>query len=169
MKKNEEPLELEYSFRNKWIIFDGIPLTWTIDKIDKIWLTDNNSESSEWQLAFFKEKVSLIDYKTWKVKSVWIIKWIDKFWNKKTDKKEWKYFRQLMFYKLLCEQDNDFKDKFDIWEVAIDFVEWKDNNYKYVKLDISNEEYEEFKEELKTAWKDINSETFWRDVLGKIV
>ncbi len=163
--QKEEPLVLEYSFRNRWIVFDWIPLTGTIDKIDKVWTSEPDNSNTEWQLAFFKEKVVLIDYKTWKVKSEWVIKWLDRYWNKKPG--EWKYFRQLMFYRLLCELDHEFAAKFDVWWVAIDFVEWKDWNYKYIELEISDEEYQEFKEELKQARKDINCETFWKELLKK--
>ncbi len=163
--QKEEPLVLEYSFRNRWIVFEWIPLTGTIDKIDKVGTSTPDNSNNEGQLAFFKETVVLIDYKTWKIKSEWVIKWLDRYWNKKPG--EWKYFRQLMFYRLLCELDHEFAAKFDVWWVAIDFVEWKDWKYKYIELEISDEEYSEFKEEVKQAWKDINCETFWKELLKK--
>lgn len=159
--KKDAPLLLEHSFRKKNLFFEEIPLTWTIDKIEKIWETTNNS--IDWQLAFFKESVALIDYKTWKTKSNWQIKWIDRYWNKK--EWEWKYFRQLLFYKLLCEVDFEFKSKFEVWSLAIDFVEWKDWIYKYVEVDFSDEEYKEFKEELLQSRKKINDIEFWKNIL----
>lgn len=162
------PVELEYSFRRKNIFFEWIPLSWTIDKIelsDEV-NTENNQEISSWsQLAFFKEKVSLIDYKTWKIKSKWVLKWVDRMWNKK--EWEWNYFRQLLFYKLLCESDNDFVSKFDVWDLVIDFVEWKDWVYKKVIVEYTPEEYEEFKTELIDCWNKIKDINFWKDILKK--
>lgn len=163
-KKSEVPLVLEYSFRRKNLLFENIPLTWTVDKIEKIG-ESNSLDTQAWQLAFFKDKVALVDYKTGKAKSIWEIKWIDKFGNKKPG--EGKYFRQLMFYKLLCEVDFEFNSKFSVWSLALDFVEGKDWVYKYVEVDYSDEEYNEFKEELKDAWNKINDIEFWREVLLK--
>ena len=47
VNKNEHPLVLEYSFRNKWIIFENIPLTWTIDKIDEIGTSSADNNDTE--------------------------------------------------------------------------------------------------------------------------
>lgn len=163
-KNPNEIVELEYSFRRKNLSFNWVPLTWTIDKIEKIghssWETNQ-----EWQVSLFKDKVALIDYKTWSVKTTGQIKWTDRYWNKK----EWegKYFRQLIFYKLLCELDDEFNNNFDIWAVALDFVEGKDWNYKYVELDITNEEYEEFKQELLESREKISDIEFWKTLLTK--
>lgn len=168
--KLEVPVKLEYSFRNKNLIFENIPLSWKIDKIEKIWENSfsevgNKDWNTNSQLAFFKDLVSLIDYKTWKIKSIWEIKGIDKYWNKKAW--EWKYFRQLLFYKLLCEVDNEFNSKFDIWSVAIDFVEWKNWQYKVIEVEYSEEEYEYFKNELRESWNKISNIEFWRELLKK--
>ena len=163
---SREPLMLEYSFRHRNIFWEDIPLTWTIDKIEKISQTEvNPEEEQEWQLAFFKDKVALIDYKTGKPKPIWQIKWLDRYWNKK--EWEWKYFRQLLFYKLLCDNDVEFSSTLDIWSLAIDFVEWKDWNYKYIDVDYNSEDYEQFKEELRDSWKKINDIDFWKQVLSK--
>ncbi len=167
--KANEIVELEYSFRRKNLSFNWIPLTGTIDKIEKIQKTiplTPNKEIATWeQSPLFIETVALIDYKTWKTKTLGQIKGLDRYWNKK----EWegKYFRQLMFYKLLCEQDEDFNSRFNIWAVALDFVEGKDWNYKYIELDISDEEYENFKEELVEAREKISNIEFWKDILNK--
>lgn len=163
--KKEEPLVLEYSFRRKNLSFEWVPLTGTIDKIEKIGTSSLDSTNQEWQLAFFKDKVALVDYKTGKAKTIWQIKGIDRYWNKK--EWEWKYFRQLLFYKLLCEVDYEFNSKFDIWAVALDFVEWKDWDYKYIELEITPEEYEDFKKEIVEARGKISDIEFWRGLLGK--
>ncbi len=165
--KTNESIELEYSFRRKNLSFEWIPLTGTIDKIEKIWDRVQDIDKQEWQLAFFKETVALIDYKTWKAKTLGQIKWLDRYGNKKEWWWEGKYFRQLLFYKLLCELDSDFNSRFDIWAVALDFVEGRDGHYKYIELDISDEEYNDFKSEMIEARNKIRDVEFWRGVLGK--
>lgn len=179
-QKSEVPLVLEYSFRRKNLFFENVPLTWTVDKIEKIGeslnpqlqeqphpnpLLRGEGIKGSSQMAFFKDKVALVDYKTGKAKSIWEIKWTDRYWNKK--EWEWKYFRQLMFYRLLCEVDFEFNSKFDVWSLALDFVEWKNWVYKYVEVEYSSEEYEDFKNEVRNAWNKMNDMEFWREVLLK--
>jgi DNA helicase-2/ATP-dependent DNA helicase PcrA len=164
---SREPILLEYSLRRKNIVWENVPLTWTIDKIEKVWFSSENIIWEGGQMWFFKEKVSLVDYKTWSAKSLGQIKWIDRYWNKKDNPSEGKYFRQLMFYKLLCENDREFMDSFEIWSLALDFVEWKKWNYKFVEVEISDEEFEEFKTTVSTAWSQITDINFWKDLLEK--
>lgn len=164
------PLELEYNFRRKNIFFENIPITWVIDKIEKSGEgIVSNTENSEWfwQFSLFKESVNLIDYKTWKTKSIWQIKWLDRFWNKKQWPWEWNYFRQLLFYKLLCEADNETNWKYNISWLMLDFVEWKEGNYKIVQVDYTTEEFEDFKEQLKQVWSQISDIDFWKALLKK--
>jgi hypothetical protein len=161
-----EVLALEYNFRPKWLVYKWIPITGKIDKIELIsWF--HSLDSLWWwvwqQMAFFKESVAIIDYKTGKIKSLGEIKWIDKQWNKKAW--EWKYFRQLMFYKLLCEEDSEFFSRYDIGSLALDFVEWKDGEYQYREVSYTLEEYEYFKNELVEAREKISNIDFWKDVL----
>jgi len=70
-----------------------------------------------------------------------------------------------MFYKLLCENDPEFNSKFDIWSVAIDFVEWKDWKYKYMEIEYTSEEYEFFKWELIDSRAKISDIDFWKKLL----
>jgi hypothetical protein len=197
-RKAEIPLLLEYSFRGKNLLFENIPITGKVDKIELSWKIKDESWK-EWiesnyhselvlqknfdngkilrskpendniphQLAFFKEKVVLIDYKTGSTKSLWQIKWTDRYWNKKESGEEGKYFRQLLFYKLLCEVDFEFNSKFDVVNLAIDFVEWKDWVYKLVDVEFSDEEYEDFKNVVREVWGKINDLKFWREILKK--
>lgn len=165
-KNLKEPFLLEYSFRRKNISYNGVPLTGTIDKVEKLWETQtfwNTWTSWEWQMAFFKDTVTLIDYKTGKVKTENVIKWLDRYGNKK-EGEGW-YFRQLMFYKLLCENDRDFTNRFDIGSLAIDFAEGKDGKYSFINITPSEEEYSFFLEELKTARAQISDIDFWKKLL----
>jgi len=163
----KQPLYLEYSFRRKNIVFNWVPLTGTIDKITPHPnpLPKGEGTWKRLQQALFRESISLIDYKTWKTKSIGQIKWLDRYWNKKPW--EGNYARQLMFYKLLCELDTEFNSMFYIWSLALDFVEWRDWKYKLVEVDISNEEYEEFKSEVLDSWEKIKDIDFWKEVLRK--
>ena len=164
-----EPLFLEYNFRHKNVIFDWIPVTWKIDKIEIsvnagqiMWEETQETWS---QMAFFKESVKLIDFKTWRTKSLWVIKWLDKYGNKKPWFSDGKYYRQLLFYKLLCEQDREFNSLYDVTSLELDFVEWKDKKYKCQEVEFTDEDYDQFKTLLKDSWEKINSLSFWKDYL----
>lgn len=164
----KEFLELEYNFRSKNIVFEWIPLTWKIDKIEKYdWFVESNNPWSSGQFALFKEHIAIVDFKTWSVKRIGEIKWTDKDGNKKPGFKEWKYGRQLLFYKLLCELDKEFSSKFDITSMWLDFVEWKNDEYKIVEVDFSDEDYQEFKELVKDTRSKISDINFWKEFLIK--
>ena len=163
--RSREPLALEYNFRHRWITYEWIPLTGKIDKIEKLWEMSWPWGQEWWQMAFFRESVSLIDYKTGKTKTLWVIKWLDRDGNKKPWWEYGKYLRQLLFYKLLAEEDREFSSKFSVEELGIDFVEGKDGNYKYVPLVYTDEEYDDFKKELLDAWNKINDIEFWKELL----
>lgn len=136
------PLELEYNFRSRNIVFDNIPLTWKIDKIDKI---DENS-------------VILIDYKTGKSKTINEIKWL-------TQNSDWKYFRQLIFYKIMFDLDKDLSKKYNVSWLALEFVEWKDGKYPFVLADFYQEDIQKVQEEIKDCWQKINDIEFWKEIL----
>lgn len=82
--KLEMPLELEYNFYPRNIVFEGVPLTGKIDKIEL--------------LPYGGNEVRLVDYKTGRAKSLNEVKGL-------TANGDGKYFRQLLFYKLLFELD----------------------------------------------------------------
>ncbi|EKE26018.1 MAG: hypothetical protein ACD_4C00467G0002 [uncultured bacterium (gcode 4)] len=138
----ELPVELEYDFRSKNIVFENIPLTWKIDKIE---LIDDG-------------KVSLVDYKTWKIKTLNEIKWL-------TQSQDKKYFRQLLFYKLMFSLDSKLSSKYQVESLAIEFVEWKNWKYSTVYLDYTEEDIEILKNEIIESWKKINDINFWKDIL----
>lgn len=153
----------EYNFSSKQIVFEAIPLTGKIDKIEIIWDTNSSSLSFEGQWTLFTQQIALVDYKTGSIKSLWTIKWTDKYWEKKDW--EWAYFRQLMFYKLMVENCSELKNRFSIWELALDFVEGKSGKYEYVRVDYTAEDYEYFKQELLTARSQISDIEFWKEKL----
>ncbi len=164
IKNKREILKTEYSFYPKNVLFEWVPLSWKIDKIEIISDFLDNSSSEEisplWQQALFKNKVSLVDYKTWKTKTIWSIKWLDRNWNKKEE--GWDYYKQLLFYKLMFENCSELKSRYDIWELGIDFVEWKDWEYKYISVPYSNEDFEDFKKLVKDSRAKISDIDFWK-------
>lgn len=140
-----EIFALEHDFWVKNIMFDNeIPITWKVDKIEFIWEDKNN--------------VALVDYKTWKTKSINEIKWF-------VGRKDAGYFRQLLFYKILFELDNEV-NKYKIWELALDFIEWKDDKYKYVSVEYSEEELEELKQTIKEVYNQMTDINFWKQLLN---
>jgi DNA helicase-2/ATP-dependent DNA helicase PcrA len=158
------PLAVEYNFRSRDVVFSWVRITGKIDKVEKIG-DSLNSWKGEWQWALFVEDVAVVDYKTWGIKTEWKIKWLDRYWNKKESFSEWRYYRQLLFYKLLAESDPEFSSRFNVTELALDFVEWKNWDYKYVWIIPENDDYEDFKELVKDSWEKINSLEFWEEVL----
>ncbi len=167
------PLAVEYNFRPRNIVFEWVPITGKIDKIEKITISSHQSispngreEATNWlQSPLFVENIAVVDYKTWWVKTIWDIKWIDRYGSFKPWYENGKYYRQLLFYKLLAENDKEFYSKYNISEIALDFVEWKNGEYKYVAISFEEEDYEEFKILIKDSWEKINSLDFWKEVL----
>ena len=163
-KNPRTPLSVEYNFRSRDVVFWNARITWKIDKVEKIWESLNNTNTN-WQSALFKEDVAVVDYKTWWIKTEWKIKWIDRYWNKKDSFEEWKYYRQLLFYKLLAENDSEFSSQYNITELALDFVEWKNWEYKYVWIVPDEQDYNNFKDLVTDSWEKINSLEYWEKVL----
>ena len=63
--------------------------------------------------------------------------------------------------------DYETNSKYEVSALAIDFVEWKDWKYKYVEVDFSNEDFENFKNELIESWTKIKNIDFWKELLKK--
>ena len=160
IKNYRIPLAVEYNFRSRDVIFDWVRITWKIDKIEKI-----GESIWNWWWTLFIEDVAVVDYKTWGIKTEWKIKWVDRYWNKKDDFSEGKYYRQLLFYKLLAENDSEFSSKYNITELALDFVEGKNWEYKYLAINFDKDDYEEFKKLIKDSWGKINNLEFWEEIL----
>lgn len=142
------PLELEYNFYPKNVVFAWIPLTWKVDKIELI-------EDNIWT-----KKVRLVDYKTGKPKSENEVKW-------KTAKEDKKYLRQVLFYKILADNCPEFNAKYEIWEIYLEFVEWRDWKYTFVKIEVEKDELEQVKQDIIDTWNKINDLEFWREIIKK--
>lgn len=158
------PLKTEYKFSRRNIFFDGIPITGIIDKIEL--LSEDFSENI-WGWSLFSQNIKITDYKTGSAKYMWDIKWIDREWNKDEWYERGKYGRQLMFYKLLFENDYELSSAYNLWCLELDFCEGKKWNYKRVEVEFSDEEYDEFKQLVKDTYMKMSSREFWEEYLGK--
>lgn len=111
-----KPIEVEYAFKDKNIIFeipndDPIIIKGKLDRID--WLNPSEGGKSNFE-------VRVTDYKVKTPKSANEIKGLTKY-------SKGEIFRQLMFYKILGESDPLFKKdilspKYEIKEICIDFI-----------------------------------------------
>ena len=131
---NRESLA-EYNFKNQNVFLDDVPLTGQIDKIE---ILDRS-----------KKIVNVVDYKTGNPDS------------KSTDlKKGGKYWRQLVFYKILCENSKEFPYK--MLSAEIDFVERgrATNAFKKFKIQITDEDLEIVKTEIKDVYGEIKNLSF---------
>ena len=135
-KKFTLPIELELNFYNRSILLDDIPLTGKIDKVEKSFEEDSFTG---------KTKISLIDYKTGRTKSLNEIKG-------NTTNSEGNYFRQLLFYKIMFDRDRELSARYEIHELAIEFVEGKDGKYAYIPVDYTPEDVERVETEIREVW-----------------
>ena len=163
------PLHTEYNFRGRNITFQWIPLTGKIDKIEEIQSSsdENSVNLPEGQHSLFTQNVAIVDYKTGGIKTPGNIKWVDRYGNTKPWYEHGKYYRQLMFYKLLCENDTELSRLYNVSEFALDFVEGKKWEYRYQPIEIEGDDYEAFKVLVEKTWKDMNDLEYWKEVLGK--
>lgn len=104
--------------------------------------------------------VRLLDYKTGRIRSENDIKGL-------TANSDGKYFRQLLFYKLLFELDPTLSSKYSVESLAVEFVEGKDGEYRSVDVSFSPEDEERLKQEIRDAWTKVRDPDFWRETLSK--
>ncbi len=160
----EAPLKTEYKFSRRNIFFDGIPLTGIIDKIEL--LSDEFSANTSWW-ALFSQNIKITDYKTGSTKYIWEVKWQDKNWNPDEGYERGRYGRQLMFYKLLFENDHELSAQYNLEKLELDFCEGKQWKYKKLEVEFTDEEYQDFKSLLKETYEKMTSISFWREYLWK--
>lgn len=148
------PLFIERSFGSSGskTMLGNINLTGRIDRVD--WI-DKKAKT-----------VRVIDYKTGTSKSDNLIKGLTKSANLSERELELPesvrgpYYRQLVFYKLLCQLDPSFIP--EVVEAEFDFVEPDKTSGKFVKrvFTISNDEVEDLKNLIKEVMKEIRSLQF---------
>ena len=158
------PLKTEYKFSRRNIFFEEIPITGIIDKIEL--LSEDYSENIWWG-SLFSQSIKITDYKTGSTKYLWEIKWVDREGNKDESYERGRYGRQLMFYKLLFENDAELSNAYSLEKLELDFCEWKKGNYKRVEVEFTSEEYDAFKNLVKETYAQMTDIEFWKKYLGK--
>jgi hypothetical protein len=156
------PLKTEYKFSRRNIFFNGIPLTGIIDKIE---LLHEDFSGNILGGALFSQDIKITDYKTGSTKYIWEIKWQDKDGHPDDGYERWRYARQLMFYKLLFENDHELRSQYNLKNLELDFCEWKQGKYKKIEIDFSNEEYDTFKNLVEKTYTQMTNISFWKDYL----
>lgn len=160
------PLKTEYRFSRRNIFFDWIPLTGIIDKIE---LLDENFSENFSSGSLFSQTIKITDYKTWATKYLWDIKGQDRNGIPDTGYERGKYGRQLMFYKLLFENDSELSSQYTLGVLELDFCEWKNWKYKRQEVEFTDEEYEAFKKLVKESYEKMTNINFWKEFLTKRV
>jgi len=128
--------------KNLEMEFEGIKLTGKLDKLE-----------------FLNEKEAVIvDYKTGTPQSLNEVRGLTK--NSKGD-----YYRQLVFYKLLFSNEKKWRH-LEVKEI-LDFVEPTfSGKYKRYVFEISNEEVENLKKQIKNIIFEIRNLSFWNKTCG---
>lgn len=140
----------EYNFGSHGVVVDGIPITGLIDRIQLV------DPSDVQQNGLWREEaaVHIVDYKIGKIEN-----------GLRKLRKGGDYWRQLVFYKLLCDVSPRFPFRFKSAEV--DFIQ-KSETKGFVKkaMEVTDEEVSELKEEIKKVWNNIQSLAFFEDGAG---
>lgn len=130
---------LEHNFRHYNVHVGGVPITGKLDKIEII----NKQEKI----------VNVVDYKTGNS---------DMAYEKV--RKGGDYFRQLVFYKLLCDHASQFG--YTMQSGEIDFVEPSKKGYIKKKIEITSEDTELLTETIQRVWKEIQDLKFMDPASG---
>ncbi|HSX24962.1 MAG TPA: ATP-dependent DNA helicase [Candidatus Andersenbacteria bacterium] len=140
----------EYNFASHGIVVDGVPLTGLIDKIELL-DTSDKQKNGLWREG---ARVNIVDYKTGKPEN-----------GLKKLSKNGDYYRQLVFYKLLCDESPRFP--FIFASAEIDFIQ-KSEKKGFIKkqITISDEEVSELRKQIKEIWNQIQNLAFFEDGSG---
>lgn len=142
--------EGEFDFKQHGVTVEGIPITGKIDKIELLNGEDRASDGT-WREG---AKVNVVDYKTG-----------DPEKGLKKVKPGGDSFRQLVFYKLLCDNSPQFK--FTMVSGEIDFVQPSEKKgYIKKKVEITDSDTKQLISEIKDVWKKIQSLEFMEDGVG---
>jgi DNA helicase-2/ATP-dependent DNA helicase PcrA len=137
----------EFSFDGHGVHVDGIPLTGQLDKIELLDATDIQ-KSGRWREG---AHVNVVDYKTGNPER-----------GAAKVKAGEDYFRQLVFYKLLCDSSAKFPYVMDSGEV--DFVQPnKKGEYIKKQVKISDSDIDELKATIKRVCAEIHELKFLHD------
>lgn len=124
---------LEHNFKRYNVQVGGVPITGKLDKIEILSKEDKT--------------VNVVDYKTGNSDNAW-----------EKVKKGSDYFRQLVFYKLLCDNAPQFGYTMESGE--IDFIEPSKEGYVKKRIKIEKKDVEYLTDEIARVWKDIQELKF---------
>jgi DNA helicase II / ATP-dependent DNA helicase PcrA len=124
---------LEHNFRQYHVQVAGVPLTGKLDKIEILSKEDKT--------------VNVVDYKTGNSDNAW-----------EKVRKGGDYFRQLVFYKLLCDNAPQFGYTMESGE--IDFIEPSKKGYVKKRIKIDRNDVELLTEDISRIWKEIQELKF---------
>lgn len=137
----------EFNFDKHGVHLDGIPLTGQLDKIKLIDQTEIQ-KNGKWREG---AAVNVVDYKTGNPER-----------GAGKVKEGGDYFRQLVFYKLLCDRSAKFP--YQMASGEIDFVEaTKTGAYLKKKVLVTAENIKNLEEEIKRVWQEIHELKFLDD------
>lgn len=124
---------VEYDFKPHCVVVEGVSVT---GKIDKVLPLDGKLEKGS--------PVAVVDYKTGNP---------DKAYKKM--KPEGNYYRQMVFYQLLCDESPQFPYKMEYGE--FDFVQKSTAKGLFVKkkIVVSEEDKQELREQIRRVWDEI--------------
>jgi DNA helicase-2/ATP-dependent DNA helicase PcrA len=127
------PLFVEYDFARDQLRLGDVRLTGKLDKVELI-----DAE---------KRQVRIVDYKNSKPKS-------DRAIRGMTTTDDGSVYRQLVFYKLLCQLDPKFQ--FEATEFAFDYLQPRDSGkFARVTISVPDSDVEALKEEIAVVYKEI--------------
>jgi DNA helicase-2/ATP-dependent DNA helicase PcrA len=137
-KMGNEKFEVNFSYEN--VVLDGIKLAGTIDRI---------------QVNKKENEIIIYDYKTGKKTTD---NWKGKDENEKI--KLYKYKNQLLFYKILLENSNEYKN-YKSKTAVLDFIEInKKHDLLFINYAEEKEEIERIKKLIKVVYKKIQNLDF---------
>lgn len=138
------PLATEYSFGHRNVFLGEAHLTGKIDKIEQLGKPEIGSAIP----------VKIVDYKTGNIKSPGEISGTAK------GRFSGRLKRQLLFYKILCDHEPDFKKQFDMQIAELDFVQGKDGKFKKAQVEWTDQDLDELSELIQQTWTKIQNLEF---------
>ncbi|MCE9642926.1 MAG: UvrD-helicase domain-containing protein [Candidatus Andersenbacteria bacterium] len=129
----------EHNFKKYHVMIGDVPVT---GKLDKIEILDEQNKL-----------INVVDYKTGDS---------DKWYQKV--KKDGNYARQMIFYKLLCDNAKQFG--YTMKSGEIDFVEPSKKGYVKKKIEITEEDTKNLTETIQRVWQEIQNLSFMDPATG---